>query len=541
MPTLEWIGKENVVNHHLEVPFRVLNHEYGFSAQGTLDDPTQSGNKIIHGDNLEALKALLPEYEAQIKCIYIDPPYNTGQEEWCYNDNLTNPAFIKWLGKVVGKPGEDLSRHDKWLCMMYPRIKLLHKLLRADGAIFISVDHNELSHLKMIMDEVFGERNFIELFSWHKTKSPSNLSHKTKKCIDYVLCYEKRRNDQRFKGLKKVNDNDNPLIKKENSISELIIPKEAITVKLSGDIDFPAGSNYGTKINPITLKKPTQLRNGKFTSDLHLEGPFVWQQSKLDEELLRDTKILIKQKSLAPRYDKASYSEEVPRNYINEDDDVGTTEEGGSILKKLFGKKAFDYPKTPSLIRYMLNFVCGPNDIVLDSFAGSGTTAHAVMQLNAEDQGNRKFILIEIMDYADHLTAERVKRVMASPDVQQAPNKTFDFFTLGPALFLPNGTLNPAVNEADLRRYIYHVETRKPLPENRQKSNAAYLGAEAETAYYFIFNKHAPTLLNTEFLSTIQQESEHYVVYADRCTLSDDFMDKHHVTFKKIPRDLQHR
>jgi adenine-specific DNA-methyltransferase len=115
MPTLEWIGKENVVNHHLEVPFRVLNHEYGFSAQETLDDPTQSGNKIIHGDNLEALKALLPEYEAQIKCIYIDPPYNTGQEEWCYNDNLTNPAFIKWLGKVVGKPGEDLSRHDKWL------------------------------------------------------------------------------------------------------------------------------------------------------------------------------------------------------------------------------------------------------------------------------------------------------------------------------------------------------------------------------------------------------------------------------------------
>ena len=128
MPTLHWIGKEKVLNHHRDVPFKVLEHQYGFTAgQEESKTPTNSGNKIIHGDNLEALKALLPEYEGKINCIYIDPPYNTGNENWIYNDNLNDPKFKKWLGKIVGKEGEDLSRHDKWLCMMYPRMMLLHK------------------------------------------------------------------------------------------------------------------------------------------------------------------------------------------------------------------------------------------------------------------------------------------------------------------------------------------------------------------------------------------------------------------------------
>lgn len=139
MPTLHWIGKDKVINHHLDVPFRVLDHQYTYD-NGTQKASTrsESGNKIIHGDNLEALKALLPEYEGKIKCIYIDPPYNTGNEGWVYNDNVSDPKLKRWLGQVVGKEAEDLTRHDKWLCMMYPRLKLLHKLLADDGAIFIS-------------------------------------------------------------------------------------------------------------------------------------------------------------------------------------------------------------------------------------------------------------------------------------------------------------------------------------------------------------------------------------------------------------------
>ena len=154
MPTLEWIGKDKVVNHHLEVPYRVLERQYSYDADGRHEADNASENMVIHGDNLEALKALLPQYEGRVKCIYIDPPYNTGNEGWVYNDNVNDPRMRDWLHKTVGKEGEDLSRHDKWLCMMYPRLKLLQRLLAEDGAIFISIDDTEISNLRLLMDEI---------------------------------------------------------------------------------------------------------------------------------------------------------------------------------------------------------------------------------------------------------------------------------------------------------------------------------------------------------------------------------------------------
>ena len=177
MPSLSWIGKDAVLNHHLDVPYRVLEKKYTFGSDDSLlchsdsllchsERSEESQNKIIHGDNLEALKSLLPEYEGRIKCIYIDPPYNTGNENWVYNDNVNNPKIKKWLGQVVGKESEDLTRHDKWLCMMYPRLKLLQKLLSNDGAIFISIDDNEQANLKLICDEIFGAGNFVGNFIW---------------------------------------------------------------------------------------------------------------------------------------------------------------------------------------------------------------------------------------------------------------------------------------------------------------------------------------------------------------------------------------
>ena len=192
MPTLTWIGKEKVVNHHQEVPYRVLEHKYGFRADDSADmTPTNSGNKIIHGDNLEALKSLLPKYEGRIKCIYIDPPYNTGNEKWIYNDNVNDPKIKKWLGEVVGKQGEDLSRHDKWLCMMYPRLKLLHKLLADDGVIFISIDDNEEKYLHLIMDEIFGNRCFIHKIIWKNKYGPGALTKGVGNVHEYIICYSK--------------------------------------------------------------------------------------------------------------------------------------------------------------------------------------------------------------------------------------------------------------------------------------------------------------------------------------------------------------
>ena len=166
MPTLEWIGKSKVINHHHDVPFRVLERKYSFDENGQHDEDNGSESMIIRGDNLEALKALLPRYEGCVKCIYIDPPYNTGNEGWVYNDNVNDPKIKKWLGEVVGKEGEDLTRHDKWLCMMYPRLKLLQKLLADDGVIFISIDEIEHRYLELVMDEIFGSANRIDTFVW---------------------------------------------------------------------------------------------------------------------------------------------------------------------------------------------------------------------------------------------------------------------------------------------------------------------------------------------------------------------------------------
>jgi adenine-specific DNA-methyltransferase len=192
MPTLNWIGKDKVINHHTEVPFRVLEHKYGYRGDNPSDtSETHSGNKIIHGDNLEALKALLPEYEGKIDCVYIDPPYNTGNEGWVYNDNVNDPHIRKWLGEVVGAEGEDLSRHDKWLCMMYPRLRLLHKLLSAKGVIFISIDDNEQANLKIVCDEIFGLTSFVADIAWQRTYSMRNDSLGIPAEKEHILVYSK--------------------------------------------------------------------------------------------------------------------------------------------------------------------------------------------------------------------------------------------------------------------------------------------------------------------------------------------------------------
>lgn len=200
MPILNWIGKDKVVNHHTEVPFHVLKKQYEHNptqnpADNSLFDTVSTPTEgiIIHGDNLLALKSLLPAYEGKVKCIYIDPPYNTGNENWVYNDNVNSPEIQRWLGKVVGAEAEDLTRHDKWLCMMYPRLMLLRKLLAEDGAIFISIDDNEQAHLKLICDEIFGARNYLGLITRKQSSGSKNDTGNNKiiTTADYIICYKK--------------------------------------------------------------------------------------------------------------------------------------------------------------------------------------------------------------------------------------------------------------------------------------------------------------------------------------------------------------
>lgn len=536
MPTLHWIGKDKVINHHLDVAYKTLQHQYSFNTSDPAAE-SNSGNKIINGDNLEALKALLPQYEGKIKCIYIDPPYNTGNEGWVYNDNVNDPKIKKWLGQVVGKESEDLSRHDKWLCMMYPRLKLLHKLLADDAAIFISIDDNEQANLKLICDEIFGGRNFVGTYFWYKSATPPNLSNKIKKNIEYVLCYSKTINSNKFYGTKKESKSDDPFTKPQNSYKELTFPAKSIQIKLPNQV-IEKGV-YGTTKFPNELINDLVIENGVNKNAVTFKNRFIWVQEKLNEEIENNTRISINSNSLVLSYKKENYSNEVPPNMIDSSVGVDTTENAGRELLRIFNEKVFDFPKTPSLIEYLINFLCNENDIILDSFAGSGTTAHAVLNLNKQDGGNRKFILIEMEDYAQTITAERVKRVITGYADKEGTGGSFDYYQLGQPIFLEDGNLNELLGVEKLQEYIWYTETKTPYyPPLKGAGDAAYLGKHNDTAYYFHYEQDGTTTLDHSFLATIKTKAEQYVIYADTCLLTKAFMQKHHIIFKKIPRDI---
>ncbi len=559
MPTLHWIGKDKVVNHHQDVPYRVLEHKYHFDAElgvQVSDSKNQkssiknhqsvkSGNKIIHGDNLEALKSLLPEYEGKIKCIYIDPPYNTGNEGWVYNDNVNHPKIKKWLGEVVGKDGEDLTRHDKWLCMMYPRLKLLHKLLADDGAIFISIDDNEQANLKLMCDEIFGVRNFINNIIWQKKFSPQNDARYLSDMHDFVLCYTKSK-DNWERNLLPRTEAQNKRYK--NPDNDWRGPWT------SGDVSVKTYS----EANDYTIKTPS----GKL---INPPNGYCWRFSnKKFEELIEDNRIWFGAKGdNVPRYKR--FLSDVQQGTVPVTlwlrDEVDDNQKAKKILKEVIddGSFPFDTPKPPRLIERVLQIASDKNSIILDSFAGSGTTAHAVLNLNKQDGGNRKFILVEMEDYANDITAERVKRVAKGygegKKAVEGTGGAFDYYELGLPLFDENENLNEAVGLAKIREYIWFSETRTSIYDfgieelgleivdsDNQKSeidnHQYFLGKKDGTVYYFIYENDQLTTLDFDALQLIKTKGEQYIIYADNCLLPKEFMAKKNIIFKKIPRDI---
>lgn len=538
MPSLTWIGKDAVLNHHLDVPYRVLEKKYDFG-------DGEPGNKIIHGDNLEALKSLLPEYEGRVKCIYIDPPYNTGNENWVYNDNVNSPKIKKWLGQVVGKESEDLTRHDKWLCMMYPRLKLLQKLLSNDGAIFISIDDNEQANLKLVCDEIFGAGNFVGIFSWVRKKKGSFLSKTLRKMIEYVYCYKKTDYDLTFYGENAYTDKWQPIVKRTNALKNLHIPKNLVETKLD-DGEYDAGFR-GTEGTGINFLEAFTVKNGIVVSDLKVDGRFVWSQDFFEKEIENGTRISLSNKYgfNVLRYDQSSKTK-TPSTLINEENGVGTNEDASQDLQKIFNtdvNEVFQYSKPYSLIQYIINMLCkdDKSSIILDSFAGSGTTAHAVLNLNKQDGGNRKFILVEMEDYAETITAERVRRVIdgygEGKNAVEGTGGSFAYYKLGPEL-LKDGFINENVPEQTIREYLYYTETNHALPQSNN-GHPAHLGNFEGVAYYFVYNKDETTTLDATFLASISEKADRYVIYADNCTMPQKFLFDHDITFKKIPRDIR--
>jgi adenine-specific DNA-methyltransferase len=568
MPTLHWVGKERVINHHHDVPFRVLKHQSRYRAPESLSANT-TDNFIVHGDNLEALKSLLPQFEGRVDCIYIDPPYNTGNESWAYNDNVNDPKIKKWLGQVVGREGEDLSRHDKWLCMMYPRLTLLRRLLAKDGAIFISIDDWEIHNLRSIMDEIFGAGNFIGQITWEKgKKGDAKFLSETH---EYVLIYVRDKPSlieaktkwrvakrgaqevlEHYESLKQNLHGDHQQIRRAmmawyRSMSADDSRKahkhynwsDARGLYFAADFAGPDdGRDSRPRYNithPVTGKPCAKPSTG-----------WRWDEETTRKALAEDPPRIHFGPDETTIPNRKSYlfevdSEPLP-SVIYKDGRAGTLE-----VEKILGKGVFQFPKDTDVLAILLGLQGKKDALILDSFAGSGSTAHAVLKLNAQDGGTRRFIMVEMMDYADTITAERTRCVMAGYSAGKRQiaglGGGFDFYTVGDPLFLDEDVLNEAVGVELIRDYAAYAEG--IVLEDRTTGNSPYtpylLGLNADTAWVFHYEPDIVTSLDMDFLSTLKfgnKKPKTAIIYADKCLLSKDFMAKHGIIFKKVPRDI---
>lgn len=583
MPTLDWIGKDKVVNHHQEVPYRVLEHQYGFTKKGEQKDETNSGNKIIHGDNLEALKSLLPEYEGKVDVVYIDPPYNTGKEKWVYNDNVNHPKIQKWLGEVVGVDGEDFTRHDKWLCMMYPRIKLLHKLLKDDGIFYCSIDDYEQGNLKLLLDAIFGSNNFLNNIIWQRAYSPINTKKRFSPNHDFIIAYAKKKSNvklllprtedanERYSNM----DNDPRGIWKSSDLSVGPVVESQVY-----EITCPSGRKVMPPNGYCWRVKPDKFK------EMDDDNRIWWGEDGNNvpaiKRFLTEVKDGITPMTVWP------YAE------------VGHTQDAKKEIKMLFPKSKlpFETPKPTSLMEKILSLRNDPNAVILDSFAGTASTAHAVLNLNKKDGGNRKFIMVELEDYANDITATRIKKVIQGYDFKGKQKETlseysinitnlkkadkileqlntykedkqyskieltekggaitivgektvsgktegiegeFDFYELGKPIFKKDENLNEEVGEQHIRNYIYYTETKTKLEREQSKDAKYLLDNHNETGYYFYYEKDQLTTLELDTLSIVIEPQEQYIIYADICLLDPEYMQKKNIIFKKIPRDI---
>ncbi len=576
MPYIDWLGKEDVVHHHKKIPYKTI------SCKEEIGDEN-SDNLIIKGDNLLALKSLLPYYANSVKMIYIDPPYNTGNTSWVYNDNMDSPLIKKWLEKTVN--AEDLSRSDKWLCMMYPRLKLLRELLKEDGVIFISIDDAEVAHLRMICDEIFGGENFVANVIWEKKFSPQNDAKWLSDSHDHILVYAKNKNIWRPFHLQR-SDEAIARYKNLDNDSRGDWTSSDLTVKTySAEYDYEISTPSGMKIKPT---------NGR-----------CWMTSKINmQKLINDNRLWFgKDGGNVPRLKK--FLSEVQQGIVPMTiwyyDDVGHNQEAKQESNQiLFGKTLFETPKPTRLIQRILQISTSKNDIILDSFAGSGTTAHAVLEQNAQDGGNRKFILIETMDYAKDITAERVKRVVEgynftgkdkttlfekkltttdvlnptkmqnfsdedkkiidkNSEIYSKIEKTFKentltivgikeieefkeglgggfkYCELDEDIFDEYGELNAKLSFEQIAKHIYFVEFKKPV--KKEQINIPHVGSFEGKHLYFFENGFKSADLKKLLVN--HEKYKQIIVYTKKTTLSNDELKTHNIVVRYIPYDIK--
>ena len=566
MPTLNWIGKDAVVRHHKEVPFRLLEPVKSLSC-----GDTDSGNLIVEGDNLHALKALLPRYAGQVKCIYIDPPYNTGQDDrgedgqrtgWIYNDRVSSPEIKSWLGKVVGLEAEDLCRHDKWLCMMYPRLRLLKDFMRDDGVLFASIDDVEVASFRLLLDEIFGITNRVGVIVWKNAtdNNPTQIASEH----EYILCYakDKRKLPSEWKSASleiktKLLAVGQEFVEKHSAQEKRqaaytkwyreakpqLWPFEDYKFIDEGGIytGMRAVHNPGKEgyrydvIHPVTKKACQQPLMGyrfpKETMDrLIAEGRILFGT---DETKLVELKVYAKDY-------RAKLS-----SLFELDGRIGTNE-----IKAIFpnDRRPFDFPKPTELLEELLSFTTRGDDIVLDSFAGSGTTGHAVLKLNKADGGKRRFLLVEMKEaIARNITAERVRRVIEAKTEESSdptrPSSGFQFCKLSKTpLFDASGQVRSDVTFSQLADFVWFAETGLGYVG---KADSPLLGIHEGRAVYLLYNgilkdrsEDGGNVLTAAVLASLPAFKGPKVIYAAAERLGARAT-REHVTFKQTPYALE--
>jgi len=534
MPTLDWIGKKAVLNHHRQVPYHLLRCDEKLSV-----GESGSGNLLVQGDNLLALKALLPYYAGQVKCIYIDPPYNTGNENWVYNDAVNSPEMRKWLGHVVGGEAEDLSRHDKWLCMMYPRLALLKEFLREDGAIFVSIDDNEVGHLRMVMSDVFGASNFVCSFVWEKKHT--------------------RANDARF-----VSDNHDFLLLYARSIEKLCLSRLPRTEKTNARFENPDGDSRGPWISqPLQVKTPQQAYIYEIvTPGGRRVSPPPGRSWAFGKEryaqLVEENRIYFgSDGSNVPRLKKFlnEVGELVPVT-IWPRVEVGDNQEAKTQLKNILSsdRLSFDNPKPLRLLTRVLQLATDSDSLILDSFCGSGTTGHAVLGMNKMDGGRRRFIVVEMEpDIARDIASVRLRKVIDGYAYKTGDKETvvgglgggFRYCMLAEPLFDETGNIRREVEFADLAAHVFFTETGEPIPK-RATGKTPLIGQCKGTAYYLLFNgvlgdkrPDGGNVLTGKTLAQLPAHDGPKVVYGEGCRLGAARLKREKIVFKQVPYEVK--
>lgn len=498
MAQLNFKGKPFVQNYHLGVKYHELVPKKDKSVTGKI---SLHDNLILHGDNLLALKALLPTYAGKIKCIYIDPPYNTGNERWAYNDSVNSPMMQEWLGKVVDR--EDLTRHDKWLCMMTPRLKLLRELLRDDGGIFISIDYNEEAHLRMLMDEIFGEENYRNTLIVSRVK----------------------KNIQEREKVRAANFGYNSVVFYAKSEQSLIDPPKRLHKKVERWHAFDAPGIRPTMEYELFGKKPPKGRHWMFSEDKA-------------KEMIASSELRANPRSGSIQY-------------LLRASDYTLLDTNWTDLQEYDSKWDFQNgEKNVELVKRIIKMLDEPQALILDSFAGSGTTAHAVLALNKEDGGNRKFILVECEDYADKITAERVRRVIhgvssaKDENLKKGLGGTFSYFELGKPIEMESilsGKNLPTYKE--LARYVFYTATGEEFDEKAVNEKKHFIGESKDYEAYLFYKPDLDYLKNTALTLDRAKALGAYrgkkrLVFAPTKYLDQDYLDELRIVFAQLPFEI---